>query len=149
MLGTAPPGVNAGGGPTSHESGGVPGPWGIGSGLRGAQGLQGVRHLGGVLTLHAFPTVTLIIAIFLMLQMSGHQIQLSLVTGLAVIANLVANVIVAPEYGAIGVAWVTAITISLRMMVHIVLARHYTGALSLPDPRVLSPGNLKRLMKRT
>ena len=62
---------------------------------------------------------------------------------------VIANVIVAPEYGAIGVAWVTAITISLRMMVHIVLARHYTGALSLPDPRVLSPGNLKRLMKRT
>lgn len=85
----------------------------------------------------------------MMLQMSGHQIQLSVVTGIAVIANLVANVIVAPEYGAIGVAWVTAITISLRMAVHIVLARHYTGALSLPDPRVLSPGNLKRLMKRT
>lgn len=84
----------------------------------------------------------------MMLQMSGHQNLMSVLTIGAVVVNVVANILVVEEHGAVGVAVVTALTITARMALHTLLAWRLTGALSLPDPRTLTPGALMAMLRR-
>ena len=84
----------------------------------------------------------------MMLQMTGHQRLLSTLTLGALVVNVVANVMVVEDYGMIGVATVTACTITGRMALHTWFAWRLTGALSLPDPRTLTPRALKAMLRR-
>lgn len=84
----------------------------------------------------------------MMLQMTGHQNLLSGLTLGALMVNVVANVLVVEDYGMEGVAVVTACTITGRMALHTWFAWRLTGALSLPDPRTLTPSALKAMLRK-
>ncbi|MDF1719917.1 MAG: MATE family efflux transporter [Minwuia sp.] len=84
----------------------------------------------------------------MMLQMTGHQRLLSGLTLGALVVNVIANVLVVDDYGMEGVAIVTACTITGRMALHTWFAWRLTGALSLPDPRTLTPSALKAMLRR-
>ncbi|WP_416900238.1 MAG: lipopolysaccharide biosynthesis protein [Minwuia sp.] len=84
----------------------------------------------------------------MMLQMTGHQNLMSALTIGAVVINVVANILVVEDHGATGVAMVTALTITGRMALHTLLAWRLTGALSLPDPRTLTPRALMAMLRR-
>lgn len=84
----------------------------------------------------------------MMLQMTGHQNLMSALTIGALVVNVVANILVVEEHGAVGVAVVTALTITGRMALHTLLAWRLTGALSLPDPRTLTPAALRSMLRR-
>ncbi|MEC9345849.1 MAG: MATE family efflux transporter [Pseudomonadota bacterium] len=84
-----------------------------------------------------------------MLQMAGHQTLLSLLTIGAVVVNVIANLVVVGPYGMEGVAVVTSVTIVARMALHTWFAWRLTGALSLPDPRTLTPRALRAMLRRT
>jgi len=84
----------------------------------------------------------------MMLQMTGHQNLMSGLTIGALMVNVVANILVVEDHGAEGVAFVTALTITARMALHTFFAWRMTGALSLPDPRTLTPSALRAMLKR-
>ena len=84
----------------------------------------------------------------MMLQMTGHQNLMSALTIGALIVNVIANILVVEGHGAVGVAVVTALTITGRMALHTLLAWRLTGALSLPDPRTLTPSALRAMLCR-
>ncbi len=84
----------------------------------------------------------------MMLQMTGHQNLMSALTVGALVVNVVANILVVEDYGAVGVAVVTALTITVRMALHTLLAWRLTGALSLPDPKTLTLGSLRSILRR-
>lgn len=84
----------------------------------------------------------------MMLQMTGHQNLMSALTLGALAVNVVANLLVVEAHGAAGVALVTAATITVRMALHTFFAWRLTGALSLPDPRTLTFGALRTILRR-
>ena len=84
----------------------------------------------------------------MMLQMTGHQNLMSALTLGALAVNVVANILVVETHGAVGVAVVTALTITARMALHTFFAWRLTGALSLPDPKTLTFGALRSILRR-
>ncbi len=84
----------------------------------------------------------------MMLQMTGNQNLMSGLTLGALVVNVIANVLVVEDHGMEGVAVVTACTITGRMLLHTWFAWRLTGALSLPDPRTLTPSALKAMLRR-
>jgi len=84
----------------------------------------------------------------MMLQMTGHQNLMSALTLGALVVNVIANLLVVQDHGMVGVAIVTACTITGRMALHTWFAWRLTGALSLPDPRTLTPSALKAMLRR-
>ncbi|ANK80193.1 MAG: hypothetical protein TEF_04870 [Rhizobiales bacterium NRL2] len=84
----------------------------------------------------------------MMLQMAGHQNLMSALTLGALAVNVIANILVVKQHGATGVAVVTALTITARMALHTYFAWRLTGALSLPDPKTLTFGALRSILRR-